>query len=238
MTPPAPTVPVAPTTPTPATRPAAPVPAARPAPATQQQRTVDDVRRSLAEEGRAAAKQAARTDTGLPPNALTPFERPRTGYNAGQPAPGMVPEMTTVTVDGVPQQVRKEGSFVPAQQQRQQTPIQINTDGHFHPVVRINGVQLTMLADTGASSVSLTAKDAQKIGTNLQTLQFTGKSITANGTVPRASLLLQEVKIGGIILRNVQASCCVSGSESLLGMSVLGQLNIRIADGLMYLAPK
>jgi aspartyl protease family protein len=63
-----------------------------------------------------------------------------------------------------------------------------------------------MLADTGASSVALTAKDAQKIGINLQTLQFTGKANTANGTVPRASLLLQEVNTGGIILRNVRAS--------------------------------
>jgi clan AA aspartic protease (TIGR02281 family) len=120
----------------------------------------------------------------------------------------------------------------------QQTPIPINTDGHFHPVVRINGGQLTMLADTGASFVALTANDAQKIGINLQTLQFTGKLFTANGTMPLAPLLLQEVNIGGIILRNVRASCCVSGSESLLGMSVLGQLNIRIANGLMYLAPK
>ena len=120
----------------------------------------------------------------------------------------------------------------------QQTPIPIDTDGHFHPVIRINGVQLTMLADTGASSVALTAKDAQKIGFNLQTLQFTGKSDTANGTVPSASLLLPEVNIGGIILRNVRASCCVIGSESLLGMSVLGQLNIRTVNGLMYLAPK
>ena len=153
--------------------------------------------------------------------------QPQTGYNAGTIPPDAHFDPYTGKPVGPP-----PAGFP------QQTPIPINTDGHFHPVVRINGVQLTMLADTRRSSVALTAKDAQKIGINLQTLQFTGKANTANGTVPRASLLLQDVNTGGIILRNVRASCCVSGSESLLGMSVLGQLNIRIANGLMYLAPK
>jgi aspartyl protease family protein len=50
-----------------------------------------------------------------------------------------------------------------------------------------------MMADTGATVVSLSAEDARQIGINSQSLQFTGTAQTANGTVRKAPITLPEL---------------------------------------------
>jgi pilus assembly protein CpaB len=112
-----------------------------------------------------------------------------------------------------------------------------DANGHFYATVTINGTPLRFLADTGATDVALSAKDAQKIGIDPQSLQFTDKSYTANGPRRIAPVTLSEITIEGIVLRNVSASCCAS-DESLLGMSALGQLGLEMKDGWMFLSPK
>jgi pilus assembly protein CpaB len=112
-----------------------------------------------------------------------------------------------------------------------------DASGHFYPTVTINGTPLRLMADTGATDVALSAKDAQKVGIDPQSLQFTDKSYTANGPRHMAPVTLSEITIEGIVLRNVPASCCVSGN-SLLGMSALGQLGLEMKDGWMVLSPK
>jgi aspartyl protease family protein len=113
--------------------------------------------------------------------------------------------------------------------------IPVNTDGHFYPKVSINGTPVRLMADTGATLVALSAEDAQKIGIDPQSLQFTHRADTANGPRQAAPITLSEITIEGIILRNVPASCCVTGT-SLLGMSALGQLGLEMKDGWMLLS--
>jgi pilus assembly protein CpaB len=115
--------------------------------------------------------------------------------------------------------------------------IPVAADGHFYPKVTINGTPVRLMADTGATRVALSVEDAQKIGIDPQSLQFTGKSNTANGPRQAAPVTLSEITIEGIVLRNVPASCCVTGT-SLLGMSALGQLGLEMKDGWMFLSPK
>jgi pilus assembly protein CpaB len=115
--------------------------------------------------------------------------------------------------------------------------IPVDASGHFYPAVTINGMPVRFMADTGATLVALSLKDAQKIGIDPQSLQFTGKANTANGSVQSASVTLPEITIEGIVLRDVRASCCVTG-VSLLGMSALGQLGLEMKDGWMFLSPK
>jgi clan AA aspartic protease (TIGR02281 family) len=93
-----------------------------------------------------------------------------------------------------------------------------------------------MLVNTGAAYVTLTREHAAAVGFDPQTLRFTGTSNTATGTWPSAPLWLKEVDIGGIKLHDIQGSCCTAGTRSLLGMSALMQLDIRIVNGAMYLA--
>ena len=128
------------------------------------------------------------------------------------------------------------------------TPIVANAQGgeakirsedgkHYFPRITINGTPVRMMADTGATKVSLTAEDARKAGIDLQSLQFTGQAHTASGSVRTAPIMLSEITIEGNVLRNVAASCCVTG-ESLLGMSALERFSFTMNNGLMVLSPK
>jgi len=115
--------------------------------------------------------------------------------------------------------------------------VKISDDGHFYPKVTINGTAVRFVADTGATSVSLSAEDARKAGVDPQFLPVNGKAQTANGVVQVKQFLLPEITVEGFVLRNVPASCCVTGT-SLLGMSALGQLGFEMKDEWMSLSPK
>src|SRR5262249_3291915 len=115
--------------------------------------------------------------------------------------------------------------------------VKISDDGHFYPKVTINGTAVRLVADTGATFVSLSAEDARKAGVDLQSLPVNGKAQTANGVVQAKQFLLPEITVEGFVLRNVPASCCATGT-SLLGMSALGQLGFEMKDGWMFLSSK
>ena len=93
------------------------------------------------------------------------------------------------------------------------------------------------MADTGATLVALSAEDARKVGIDPQSLQFTHETHTANGSVRSARITLSEITIEGTVLRNVAASCCVTGT-GLLGMSALERFSFTMNNGLMVLSPK
>ena len=115
--------------------------------------------------------------------------------------------------------------------------VKIRSEGaHYYPRVTINGTPVRLMADTGATFVTLSTEDARKVGIDPRSLQFTHKFWTGNGSVWRARITLPEITVAGIVLRNVPAACC--GSLSLLGMSALGRFNVTMDNGLMVLSPK
>ena len=99
-------------------------------------------------------------------------------------------------------------------------------DGHFAIRGQVNGAQMTLLVDTGASSVVLKHADARKIGIDVNKLRFTVPVQTANGTSFAAPILLRNVTVGPITLNKVTALVSKPGAldESLLGMSFLTRL--------------
>ena len=98
--------------------------------------------------------------------------------------------------------------------------------GQFFALSDVNGARLSMLVDTGASTVVLKAEDARASGIDITKLSYTVPVSTANGTTQAASVRLREVRVGNIVLRNVDALVSKPGilKESLLGMSFLSQL--------------
>lgn len=110
--------------------------------------------------------------------------------------------------------------------------------GHFtvHPTVR--NTRLRMLVDTGASLVVLTDADARSLGFQLKPADYRIRMNTANGVVSAASVHLDEVTLGDITVRRVEAVVMPAGAlqTSLLGMSFLKRLSgFEIAAGRLVL---
>ena len=97
--------------------------------------------------------------------------------------------------------------------------------GQYHYKGRVNSGYVDFLVDTGASAVALTAADARKAGVRESQLTYNVPISTAGGTNYAARIKLDQVALGGIILRDVDALVVKDGLEiSLLGMTWLGQL--------------
>lgn len=98
--------------------------------------------------------------------------------------------------------------------------------GHFQVDAEVNGGRASMLVDTGASAVVLSYADAERLGLQPETLDFSLMVSTANGTAVAAPVRLDSLAIGPISRRDVRAMVAGPGKldQSLLGMSFLGTL--------------
>lgn len=109
-------------------------------------------------------------------------------------------------------------------------------DGHFYLTLVINGVPVRFVADTGASNMVLTQKDAERLGINPADLVYLGQARTANGTVRTARVKLPVVELGPYRDENFPA--WVNEGEmfgSLLGMEYLSLYRVEIAGDRMIL---
>ncbi|MCK9992710.1 MAG: aspartyl protease family protein [Alphaproteobacteria bacterium] len=110
--------------------------------------------------------------------------------------------------------------------------------GHFLADAAVNGTHVRFLVDTGASIVGLSASDAQRLGMDLKKLNFDITVSTANGETKAARVTLDEIKIGSISRKKVDALIARDGemSISLLGMSFLNSLgSFEMGDGVLIL---
>lgn len=99
-------------------------------------------------------------------------------------------------------------------------------DGHFHANAEIEGRQLPMLVDTGATVIALTYEDAGTLGVRPDSSRFDVAMSTANGVAKGARVMLHSVAVSGVRVYDVQAVVMPRGalSQSLLGMSYLSKL--------------
>lgn len=101
-----------------------------------------------------------------------------------------------------------------------------STGGDFAISAQINGAHVSMVLDTGASSVVLTRDDAKAAGLPLEVLNYSISIDTANGRARAAPVTLDRIAIGGLEERSVEALVAQPGQlrTSLLGMSFLNRL--------------
>ncbi len=99
-------------------------------------------------------------------------------------------------------------------------------DGHFTAIVEINGETISMIVDTGASSIVLRPEDARKVGIDPDKLTYRVPVLTANGRTVAARVRLDAVAIGPLDRTKVEALVAKPGAltQSLLGMSFLSRL--------------
>lgn len=117
--------------------------------------------------------------------------------------------------------------------------VQFRADASGHYIVEaiVNRTPIRFLVDTGASDVVLSPRDAARIGLNSNQLDFSRRYQTANGTVMGAPVNLNSIRVGPIVIPNVEGS--VNGAPlgaSLLGMSFLERLtSYRVENGTLIL---
>jgi aspartyl protease family protein len=99
-------------------------------------------------------------------------------------------------------------------------------DGHYWAEAAVNGEEVRFLVDTGASAVALTPDDAQRLGFDPKTLNYSYTVTTASGQARAAEVKLNTVAVAGAEVDNVDAYVIESGlKNSLLGMTYLGRLS-------------
>jgi aspartyl protease family protein len=110
-------------------------------------------------------------------------------------------------------------------------------DGHFHILAEVNGLPVRFLADTGASHIVFSPRDAARLGMDPDRLTFDRFYHTANGTVRGSSIRIDDFRVGTIHLRNIGASVNEAAmAQSLLGMTFFNRLeSYEVRDGVLTL---
>jgi aspartyl protease family protein len=103
--------------------------------------------------------------------------------------------------------------------------LQRNRWGHYIANGFINGVEVTFLLDTGATYVSVPESIAQKLHLEQG---MRSRSNTANGTINVYMTQIDELRLGDIVMTDVQGSInpYMGDNEVLLGMSFLKHLEL------------
>jgi aspartyl protease family protein len=109
------------------------------------------------------------------------------------------------------------------------------SNGHFVTQGQINGKAVQLVVDTGASVVSLSASEAQRIGLNFQSAPMVAMS-TANGVIPAWRMKLASVRVGDVVVYDLDAVVS-SGSMPyvLLGNSFLSRFQMTRTNDQMVL---
>lgn len=98
----------------------------------------------------------------------------------------------------------------------------------------INGFPVKFIVDTGATLVSLSGREAKRLGIDYRVVGTPGQSSTASGVDKIYVVNLTKVKVGDIEIRNVRGAVHDGDfpPATLLGMSFLSRLTMR-QDGLV-----
>jgi clan AA aspartic protease (TIGR02281 family) len=107
-------------------------------------------------------------------------------------------------------------------------------NGHYFAPLTINGVTVTGLIDTGASSIAVSHETARKLGIDKLPGEQ-GTSQTANGVLSTTNVMVPEVTVSGITLQGVRVSIGITG-EPLIGMSFLSRLHLRMGSGALSMS--
>ena len=115
-----------------------------------------------------------------------------------------------------------------------------DTSGMYTTIGSVNGLPVEFLVDTGATAVAMNAQQARRLGIDFRVVGQPSGVTTAAGVVNAWAVILNTVKVGDLMLRNVQAVVREGAhpETALLGMSYLGRLEIDNDGRLMTLRKK
>lgn len=138
-------------------------------------------------------------------------------------------DRATVEIDGRKRtlQLGQHYRGVPVKSNRQLVTLAADARGHFVTEGSVNGNPVRFLVDTGATSVVLPGRDAERLGLDYRKGER-GLNQTANGVVATYSVTLDSVRLGDIEVTAVDAVVIEQGLNiALLGMSFLNRVEMK-----------
>lgn len=162
-----------------------------------------------------------------------------------QQNPDLLQVLVRSAVERPAEQVQQRPLIV-VQQAKMEAPkdtgkkVRIDADsrGHFQAETRINGRPVEALVDTGATLVALNRSTARRVGIHLTPADFRHEVKTANGPAKAAVTRIENMQIGRIFVKNVDAMVLDDNAlaGTLVGMSFLSQLSsFRIEGGTLVI---
>lgn len=121
-----------------------------------------------------------------------------------------------------------------------QLRIQSGRHNHFFYKGTINGFAANFLVDTGASAIAINALTAKRMGITRKMSRGDVLVNTANSQVKGYLVTLREVKLGPIVVNNIDAYIMPNEypKEILLGNSFLSKCDMTVENGVLVLTSK
>ncbi len=107
---------------------------------------------------------------------------------------------------------------------RKVTELERSYNGHFYTYAKVNGELVRFLVDTGATSVALSAEDAQRVGFNVDPSSFEVVGEGASGPVRGKLVMIDSVEVEGKLVNDVSGIVLADSDLSLLGQSYLTRM--------------
>jgi aspartyl protease family protein len=100
--------------------------------------------------------------------------------------------------------------------------------GHYFTEGQVNGATLKFLVDTGATVIAMNSGDAKFAGIDYKKGERVPMQ-TANGVVNAYHVVINTIKLGGVVMHQVDGVVQEGGSPPmvLLGMSALNRLDMK-----------
>lgn len=115
--------------------------------------------------------------------------------------------------------------------------IRQSSDGHYYVTARVNGSDVRLLVDTGATITVLSKRHAERAGLFPSPGEYTVSVRTANGIARGAPVRLRDFEIGDARLQDVQALVMdTPGNTSVLGIGTLQRFkSYEVRNGVLTL---
>lgn len=192
----------------------------------------------------AAAAPTVRVLALFPGKAMLEIDGRRTVLAAGEEESGISlvsadAQKAIIEIDGQRQSLRLGSavSSVYKKPLRREVRIVKSGDGSYYVDGLINGQSVRFLVDTGATSVAMSERDAERLGINHRVDGLRIGVGTASGNTGGYRVDLQSLSIAGLRVPDT-AAVVIDGDSPrhvLLGMNVLGRFEIDQRDNLLIL---
>jgi len=121
----------------------------------------------------------------------------------------------------------------PASRGARQAVLRADALGHFNAEASVDGRQVDFLVDTGATMVALDAATARRLNLRPEPGAAMIQVSTANGAIFVRPVRLREIRVGSVVVRDVEAVVVAAGAldGNLLGMTFLNRLRRYAVEG-------